>query len=92
MTDPADEIEALRAERDQLQDALMRTRGGVAWVISDIYRQQHWGPDFPDWLSSWMDGSILPRLRRAVGWLPENDGRQPDASLSDPESGSASPA
>lgn len=43
------------------------------WVISDILRQQHYDPDFPEYLSGWMDDSILPRLRRAVGWLPEDD-------------------
>lgn len=80
MTQPADEIEALRAERDELQGALLRTRGRVAWVISDIYRQQHYDPDFPEVLSRWMDESILPRLRRAVGWLPDDGGDYLDPS------------
>jgi hypothetical protein len=78
MTEPADEIEALRAQRDELQGALLRTRGRVCWVISDIYRQQHFDPDFPEGLSRWMDETILPRLRRAVGWAPEDDGEYLD--------------
>ncbi len=74
MTELANEIEALRVERDQLREDLLRVRGGVAWVISDIYRQRHSDPDFPEYLSQWMDRSILPRLRRLVGWGPVHDG------------------
>ena len=48
MTEPSEEFEALRAERDTLRDDLHRAQAGVAWVISDVYRQQHYDPDFPE--------------------------------------------
>jgi hypothetical protein len=68
MNEPVDDVEALRAERNELRDEMLRMRGSVAWVISDIYRQQHYDPDFPEHLSRWMDESILRRLRQVVGW------------------------
>jgi hypothetical protein len=68
MTADAGKFEALGIERNELRDELDRARGAIAWVISDILRQQHVDPEFPDHLHRWIDGSILPRLRRAVGW------------------------
>jgi hypothetical protein len=52
---PVDEIKSLGAERDELQGELLRTPGTVCWVISDILRQQHYDPDFPEGrLNGWM--------------------------------------
>ena len=78
MAEPADEIDALRVERDKLREDLHRLRGGVMWVISDILRQQHFDPDFPEHLSRWMDDSILPRLRRELGGLRAKRGEDGD--------------
>lgn len=71
MTEPAAEIELLRAERDELRKDLLRRRGAIAWVMSDVYRQQHFDPDYPEHLSQWIDQSILRRLRQGVGWHPD---------------------
>jgi hypothetical protein len=77
MTNEIEVIQALRMERDELRDDLLRLRGAIAWVISDIERQQHFDPNFPEHLSRWMEKDILRRLRAAVGWLPERGEQSP---------------
>ena len=69
----ADDVEALRAERDKLEETLTQARGSVAWVISDILRLQDRDPSVPEHVTQWLNTSILPRLRRAAGWEPESD-------------------
>lgn len=63
-----EDIDNLRAERDELEAALTQARGSVAWVISDILRLQAHDSTLPEDVTRWLDGSILPRLRRAAGW------------------------
>jgi hypothetical protein len=72
-SEPADDIDALRAERDQLQKALTQTRGSVAWVISDVLRVQHHDSTLPERVTFWLDTSILSRLRQAAGWVPDGN-------------------
>jgi hypothetical protein len=72
-SEPADDIDALRAERDQLLKALTQTRGSVAWVISDILRLQHYDSTLPERVALWLETSILPRLRQAAGWVPDGN-------------------
>jgi hypothetical protein len=73
MSETASETDTLLAQRDKLKEDQEATWGEIAWLISDIYRQQHYDPDFPEHLSRWLERTILPRLRRAVGWAPKSE-------------------
>jgi hypothetical protein len=70
MTEPAAEIELLRAERDELRADLLRTRGAIAWVMSDIYPQRHFDPDFLDnFLNGLIRASSVGCVRQLAGNL-----------------------
>jgi len=78
MTEPVEDVEALRAERDELREALRRTLENLRAAISDILLMQH---VVPEEMARHID-QRLPVLRRAAGWLPDDDYPNPLGLLS----------
>jgi hypothetical protein len=68
MTEPGDEIEVLRAEREELRVALRRRTGMLHGAISKILLKQS-EPSFPEEMARTIDDRIAP-VRWAAGWAP----------------------
>jgi hypothetical protein len=68
VTEPSDEIEALRAERDELREALRHRTGMLHGAISKILLKQS-APSCPEEMARTIDDRIAP-VRWAAGWAP----------------------
>jgi hypothetical protein len=68
MTEPGDEIETLRAERDELREALRRRTTMLHGPISAILFKL-WASSLPEEMTRTIDDRIAP-VRWATGWSP----------------------
>jgi hypothetical protein len=81
MTEPVNEIEALRAERGELRERLFRITGTLGGAVSQIL-WYYWVSSVPEDLARTIDDRIAP-VRWATGWEPYVDrtrGYEPDGT------------